>query len=508
MIIENDIDVLRAKIKQLQENNIKITKSLKKYESILNNVKEVIFQTDAGGLWTYLNRPWEEITGFTVEESLGNLFLDYVHPEDRTLNQELFTPLVQRKKQYCRHTIRYLVKDGGFRWIEVFARLTLDENDDIIGTSGALNDVHDRILMEQELKISRDHLEEVVADIHYLSYHDVLTGLYNRAFFEVERKRLDTERQLPLSVIVGDINGLKLTNDMFGHAKGDKLISDIAKILARCCRNDDIVARIGGDEFYILLPKTSSEITQAICQRIYQACDEYASQMDKKIYYLSISLGHATKTIVGESIDSILKDAEDLMYKRKHLEHKSMHSSIISSIQSTMLENIYETEGRSGRLVELSKAVGQELSLTDKQLTELELLSTVHDIGKIGIDDQILSKSGILTDEEWTRLKKHSEVGYRIAQSSPELIPIADYILCHHERWDGGGYPQGLIGESIPLLSRILMVVDAYDAMSQDRYYRKALLREAAIAEIMKNAGTQFDFDIAKIFVEKILGKL
>ena len=505
MKIEEDIDILRRKVEELEDKNIKVTERLKKYESILNNIKEVIFQTDAGGLWTYLNRPWEEITGFSVEESLGNLFLNYVHPEDRTLNQQLFTPLVQREKEYCRHTIRYIFKDGGFRWIEVFARLTLDENDDIIGTSGTLNDVHERIIMEQELKISRDNLEEVVADIHYLSYHDNLTGLYNRAFFEIERKRLDTKRQLPLSVITGDINGLKLTNDMFGHAEGDKLISDIAKILSGCCRNEDIVARIGGDEFYILLPQTSNETTQSICRRIYQACEEYASKIDKKINYLSISLGYATKTIVDESIESIINDAEDFMYKRKLLEHKSMHSSIISSIQSTMFEKSHETEEHAERLVELSNLIGQELSLTDQQLNELELLSTLHDIGKMSIDDQILSKPGKLTDEEWSKMKKHPEVGYRIAQASPELIPIADYILCHHERWDGCGYPQGLIGESIPLLSRILLVVDAYDAMTQDRCYRKAMSKEAAIAEISKNAGTQFDFDIAKIFVEKVL---
>ncbi|MDR3543015.1 MAG: diguanylate cyclase [Desulfosporosinus sp.] len=507
MKIEDDIVILRGKVQELEAKNIKITKSLKKYESILNNINEVIFQTDAGGLWTYLNRPWEEITGFSVEESLGNLFLNYVHPEDRTVNQQLFTPLVQRKKEYCKHTIRYHIKDGGFRWIEVFARLTLDENNNIIGTSGTLNDVHERILMEQELKMSRDHLEGVVADIHYLSYHDVLTGLYNRAFFEVERKRLDTKRQLPLSVIIGDINGLKLTNDMFGHAEGDKLISDIAKILSRCCRNEDIVARIGGDEFCILLPQTSSEITQAICQRIYQTCEENANEMGKKNYYPSISLGYATKTIIGESIENTMKDAEDSMYERKLLEHKSMHSSIISSIQSTMFEKSYETEKHVKRLIDFSKSIGQALCLTDKQFNELELLAKLHDIGKMSIDARILTKPGKLTEREWSEIKKHPVVGYRIAQASPDFTPIADFILSHHERWDGGGYPQGLIGENIPLLSRILLVVDAYDAMTQDLPYRKAMSKEVAIAEIIKNAGTQFDRDIAKIFVENVLGE-
>jgi HD-GYP domain-containing protein (c-di-GMP phosphodiesterase class II) len=124
------------------------------------------------------------------------------------------------------------------------------------------------------------------------------------------------------------------------------------------------------------------------------------------------------------------------------------------------------------------------LGLPDRDIVELELLSTLHDIGKISIDESILTKCGELTEPEWIEIKKHPEVGYRITQAIPELKHISDYILSHHERWDGSGYPQGLGGESIPLLSRILAVVDSYDAMTQDRVYRKAISKEAAIAEI------------------------
>jgi HD-GYP domain-containing protein (c-di-GMP phosphodiesterase class II) len=128
----------------------------------------------------------------------------------------------------------------------------------------------------------------------------------------------------------------------------------------------------------------------------------------------------------------------------------------------------------------------------------------LHDIGKIGIDNSILNKPGKLSKNEWEIMKKHSEIGYRIAMSSPELEPIAEYILAHHERWDGNGYPQGLKGEEIPLLSRILAVVDSYDAMTEDRVYRKAMTHQAAIEEIKKNAGTQFDPNIAQIFIDSL----
>ena len=136
------------------------------------------------------------------------------------------------------------------------------------------------------------------------------------------------------------------------------------------------------------------------------------------------------------------------------------------------------------------------------ELNELELLATLHDIGKVGISDQILNKPGKLTDDEWAQMKKHSEIGYRIAMASPELMPIADFILSHHERWDGHGYPQGLAGDKIPLASRILAVADAFDAMTEDRVYRKAMSTADALKEIEKNSGTQFDPEIVGTFLQ------
>ena len=125
----------------------------------------------------------------------------------------------------------------------------------------------------------------------------------------------------------------------------------------------------------------------------------------------------------------------------------------------------------------------------------------------MGVDAKILSKSGELTEEEWAEMRKHPEIGFRIAQATSQLIPIAKYILCHHERWDGKGYPQGLIGEKIPLLSRIVAIVDAFDAMTNDRAYRSAMTKGEAIEEIRRNSGTQFDPEVARVFIEKVLGQ-
>jgi HD-GYP domain-containing protein (c-di-GMP phosphodiesterase class II) len=147
------------------------------------------------------------------------------------------------------------------------------------------------------------------------------------------------------------------------------------------------------------------------------------------------------------------------------------------------------------------------MGLTENQLDELELVAMLHDIGKISIDKNILTKTDKLTDEELREIKKHPEVGYRICNSTSGLSHIAEYILCHHEYWNGCGYPLGLSRSDIPLISRIVSVVDAYDAMTKDRAYRKAMSHTEAVEEIIRNKGTQFDPEIADIFINRVLPK-
>jgi HD-GYP domain-containing protein (c-di-GMP phosphodiesterase class II) len=186
------------------------------------------------------------------------------------------------------------------------------------------------------------------------------------------------------------------------------------------------------------------------------------------------------------------------------LEQSSAHSAIVSSIKATLFEKSHETEEHAQRLIALSKEVGIALNLSQAELDKLELLASLHDIGKVGVRDDILTKPDKLNEKEWIEIKRHPEIGYRIAMSSPELAPIAEGILCHHEWWNGKGYPQGLCGESIPLISRIVSVVDAYDAMTNDRPYRKALDQELAIEIIKQNAGSQFDPQIVKFFINTL----
>lgn len=297
---------------------------------------------------------------------------------------------------------------------------------------------------------------------------------------------------------------MKLINDALGHEIGDQLIRETARIMAACCREGDMLARTGGDEFTILMPNTSRKEAQALFKQIESAFrDEFRIQEEN---YMSVSLGFDTKESWSEDINQVIKSAEDIMYRRKLLEHKSSHGSIIAAMKSTMFNISHETEAHANRLVEMSRRIAAKLKLSSDEMDKLELLATLHDIGKLGIDRRVLNKETPLNEEEWKEMRKHPEIGFRIAMSTHELMPIAEYILSHHERWDGSGYPQGLAGENIPLLSRILSVIDAYDAMTSDRVYRHAVSREEALEELKQFAGTQFDPRIVEIFINASCG--
>jgi len=441
-----------------------------------------------------VNRKFAEIIGYQKEEMYSINWRTLTHPDDMELNNQYRKSLLSGEINGFNMKKRYYRKDGSIIWIN----LTITLLDD-------LQDVNPR-----ELCMVEDITEKVKRDeeMLYLSCHDVLTGLYNRMFFEAEKKRLDTERQLPLSVIIGDVDGLKLINDGFGYASGDDLLVKASNILKKCCREEEIVSRIGGDEFCILLPNTTSEKAREITQRIHDLSEETSIELGSSSVKVSISVGHDTKTKMDEDLSEIIVNAENSMRRRKLLERKSVRSDLMSSIKATMLEKSNETVEHAERLVMLSKAIGKKLNLSDNDIFELELATTLHDIGKMSIDQQILMKPGKLTEEEWGEIKKHPETGYRIAQATSELMPISEYILTHHERWDGKGYPQGIKGKDIPLIARIINIVDSYDAMTSKRTYGKELSKEEAIIEMRSCSGSQFDPKLIKIFIEEVLPEL
>ncbi|TDY61592.1 PAS domain S-box-containing protein/diguanylate cyclase (GGDEF)-like protein/putative nucleotidyltransferase with HDIG domain [Aminivibrio pyruvatiphilus] len=333
------------------------------------------------------------------------------------------------------------------------------------------------------------------------SFKDPLTGLYNRAFFEEELKRLDCDRQLPLSIIMGDLNGLKMANDAFGHQVGDALLKAAAKVLRKICRSSDLLFRWGGDEFVILLPHTREEDAASIVNRIEDAFRKI--QVKDMPVPPSMSLGYSAKLHRWQDFANVFRDAEGDMYDKKISESRKIRETILGSIFSSLAESTPETVEHNLSVRRLCRMLGRRLGLERLDLEKLDLAAYLHDIGKASIPPRILSKTGPLTEEEWEDVKRHAEAGYKVASSAtPDVASVADEILSHHERWDGTGYPSGLPGEDIPLLSRIIAVADAFDVMTRGTPYRPARSRDDALREVKEQAGRQFDPKIADFLLE------
>ncbi|MBP1761431.1 MAG: diguanylate cyclase protein, partial [Firmicutes bacterium] len=206
-------------------------------------------------------------------------------------------------------------------------------------------------------------------------------------------------------------------------------------------------------------------------------------------------------------IQDIFKKAEDYMFKDKIIESQSMRGKTIQTIITTLNEKNRREEQHSHRVSILCKSIGEALNLNEGKIEELKTVGLLHDIGKIGIDENILNKNGRLTEIEFTEIKRHPEIGYRILSTVNEMLDLANYVLYHHERWDGSGYPKGLKGNDIPLVSRIIAIADAFDAMSSERSYRSSMPEQVIIEELRNNAGIQFDPQLVNVFIEKVLGK-
>lgn len=454
----------------------------------LKSIGDGVVTTDVAGKITSLNNVAQELVGYSHNEAKGAAFADIFvlkneeteepveSPVERVLNTGKIVGLANHTVIINRYGEKISIADS--------AAPIKNEEGKIFGV----------VMVFRDVRTEKAYQDEVL----YLSYHDALTGLYNRRFVENELQRLNANKCAPVSVIMGDVNGLKITNDVFGHAAGDELLKSVSAVFKETCTRVDIVARWGGDEFLLILPNKTLEDAGKILERLN------ANFLKRKVgtFQLSVSLGCAERSSPTQSMEQVIRQAEEWMYHQKLLDSKSYRNTIINTLLATLYEKSMETEEHAKRLFKYCEAIGIELKLPAQSMNELSLLSVLHDIGKVGIHPSILRKSGALTADEWLEMKKHCEIGYRITQNTPELSLVSEYILHHHEHWDGNGYPKGLKGEEIPICCRILAVADAFDAMTNDRIYRRAVGVDDAIAELRRHAGTQFSPQIVEVFID------
>jgi len=470
-----------------------IYREKEQFRTTLLSVGDGVISTDSYGNIVVINRIAENLTGWTQEEALGKPLEEVFKIVNEVTGKRCENPVTRVLKAgdivgLANHTI-LISKDGTERFIEDSAAPIKDEHGNINGVVLVFRDFSDK--------------KQKQLEIEYLSYHDQLTGLYNRRYYETEVQKFDNELYYPLTLIMADVNGLKLTNDAFGHSTGDILLQKIADILKRECREQDIVARIGGDEFVLLLPKTDAENAEIVIKRINTAVVN--EQIENLI--LSVAIGFAIKEDSLTTMSEIFTKAEDAMYRHKLSENSSMKSKTVDLIMRSLFERNKSELMHSKRVGVLCENIAKAMNLSPADTNQIRIAGLMHDIGKIGISAEVLNKPGKLGPGEWSEVDRHSEIGYRILVSVLEFSKIADAILEHHERLDGTGYPRGLNGQEISQHARIIAIADSYDAMTSDRPYKTTLSKEEAIEEIKVFAGSQFDPEIAKIFIEKVLGE-
>ncbi|SFI21639.1 PAS domain S-box-containing protein/diguanylate cyclase (GGDEF) domain-containing protein [Tindallia magadiensis] len=480
-------------ITKIKEMEFSLYKEKEQFKTTLISIGDGVISTDIRGNVKVMNKVSEQLTGWTQEEAIDKPIETIFSVLDEVTREPFENPVREvletgKIVELTNHPI-LLSKEGIERPIEDSAAPIKDENGETTGVVLVFRDFTEKKKSQKE--------------IEYLSFHDHLTGLYNRRFFETEMKRLDTERNLPITILLGDVNGLKLINDSFGHGVGDELIVKAANTLKESIRGEDILARIGGDEYALLLPKTDAAETEELVRRV-------KGKLKKKPLReieVSVSFGWETKHHATESLTKVFKKAEDKMYKQKLFEGPSMRGNVIHNIITTINEKRPEEKNHSEKVASLCVAMGKALGMDGYDLEKLKMLGLFHDIGKIAISDSLLSKREALTEMEYNEICRHAEIGYRILSTVNDMAEIAEYVLHHHERWDGKGYPKGLKGEEIPLPSRICFIADAYDMISNGRNQRSAKSPEDATEELKKNAGTQFDPELVTVFLEQVLPK-
>lgn len=449
-------------------------------------VGDAIISTDADGKVRVMNETAELLTGIKMSEGAGKALDRILYLFDGETRAKWVNPTAQIVESgnpvILENQVRLLSDSGKEIPVEGMISPIKNENGEIIGSVITFRDTTEKKKKQDE--------------ILYLSYHDQLTGLYNRRYFEEEQKRLDTERNLPMTLVMFDVNGLKLINDAFGHQTADQVLQTVAWALSKECRSDDIIARIGGDEFVLLLPKTDSKDADTIAHRIHKSIKSRTIQGIN----LSVSYGWETKRDPSMEMGEIFKKAEDYMYMHKLDESSSTRHGIVDVIMKTLYEKNPSEEAHSKRVSNLAAKIGESLNLNPHQISELRTLGLMHDIGKISVREDTINKETPLTPSEWTEIKRHSEIGYKILSSAFEYIQMAEHVLQHHEHVDGNGYPKGLRGQAISLQARIIAVADAYDAMTCPRPYRKAMSHEQAMAELKKCSNIQFDAEVVEAF--------
>ncbi|GEM_PF-439762 len=463
-------------------------------DAALNNMSDAVFISDAQGRFIHFNHAFVTYHRFANKDECLKTMAEYPGLFEVSFPDGTPAPLDKWAVQRALHgetiaNAEYWIhrKDTGATWLGSYSFSPIRDVEGAIAGS---------VVVCRDITASKKAAERLV----YQRNHDYLTDLYNRRFLEHELKRLEAEQYLPVTIVIADTNGLKLVNDSFGQAAGDKVLKSAAELLTTGSRPKDIIARYGGDEFVLLLPNTD----EADTLKLIREMESKAKQVEIDSYFLSLSFGYHTRQSMQDDFATVFKKAEDMMDRNKLYESSSVKNKTIGLVINSLFAKSNRESQHSKRVSELCEFIALKMGLPFQEVNRMRIAGLMHDIGKIGVSENVLNKPDKLNAQEWEEMKRHPEAGYRILATASEFSDISKFILEHHEHWDGKGYPRGLSGEQISVQARIIMIADAYDAMTSVRSYKQSLSMDEAIAEIKRCSGTHFDPEIAKIFIQSI----
>lgn len=460
------------------------------FKNTLHSAADAVISTDPMGKVIIMNGMAESLTGWTQEEASGRFLEEIVSVIDVKgvkLNNVAYDCVKENRTIELSKDYKLVTREGH----EVFIELNAAP------ITGSENKITGAVVMFKDVTRRREEMK----NIEDLSFRDALTGLFNRRYLDETISRLGDEMSLPLTIMVIDVNGLKLTNDAFGHTMGDTLLKAVARICKDVTRQGDSIYRTGGDEFVLLLPNSDRSQAKALKDRIVSM----ASKTTIDSLTVSLAIGYSVMKSEEEKFDEVFAEADNNMYRNKLKYGKHMKKKTIDKLLTKLNRKNSEASIHTKEVSRYAEEMGMAMNLSASEVEKLKMAGLLHDIGKVMVPAEILVKSAKLTERETLQVRKHSEIGYQLLKEVDEYKHLADIVLSHHEWWDGTGYPRRLKGEEIPLGARIISISDAYETMTGKRSYTNPMTVEDAISELRACAGVQFDPELVETFIQAVL---